>query len=165
MARLVIGLGTSHSPMLVTDASLWEERAISDHTNPELYDVDGNHRTYDELLRSGKTSKRKPSAAFGKKRSMDRNHLHRFGMPCRPPADRFVLRGVGAAPGIAGRNLCHAHDVLEDGVDAPEASARKNGGLAMCGRSLRLRLQLSIRNAREILLACGQSDAKCQYQN
>ena len=55
MAQLVIGLGTSHSPMLVTDASLWAERAISDHTNPELYDVDGNHRTYDELLRSGKT--------------------------------------------------------------------------------------------------------------
>jgi len=55
MARLVIGFGTSHSPMLVTDAPLWEERAISDHSNPELYDVEGNHCTYDELLRSGRS--------------------------------------------------------------------------------------------------------------
>jgi hypothetical protein len=54
MARLVIGLGTSHSPMVATGAPMWEERAISDHTSPELYDLDGNHCTYDELLRSGK---------------------------------------------------------------------------------------------------------------
>ena len=41
MARLVIGLGTSHSPMVVTDAPMWEQRAIADHTNPELYDIAG----------------------------------------------------------------------------------------------------------------------------
>jgi hypothetical protein len=57
-----------------------------------------------------------------------------------------VLRGVGAAPGIAGRNLLHVLDLIEDGVDAPEASARKDRGLAVCGRSLGLRLQ---RNARD----------------
>jgi Catalytic LigB subunit of aromatic ring-opening dioxygenase len=54
MARLVIGLGTSHSPMVATAAPMWEERAISDHASQELYDLDGNHCTYQELLRSGK---------------------------------------------------------------------------------------------------------------
>jgi hypothetical protein len=55
MARLVIGLGTSHSPMVATEAPLWEERAVSDRTNRELYDLEGNHCTYEELLSSGKT--------------------------------------------------------------------------------------------------------------
>lgn len=58
MAQLVIGLGTSHSPMVATEAPWWEERAISDRTNPELYDLDGNHCTYDELLRSGRNRER-----------------------------------------------------------------------------------------------------------
>jgi 3-O-methylgallate 3,4-dioxygenase len=38
-----------------TEAPLWKERAVSDHTNPELYDLEGNHCTYEELLRSGRT--------------------------------------------------------------------------------------------------------------
>ena len=58
MAQLVIGLGTSHSPMLVTDAPMWEERAISDRSNPELYDLEGNHCTYDDLVRCGKNYER-----------------------------------------------------------------------------------------------------------
>jgi catalytic LigB subunit of aromatic ring-opening dioxygenase len=55
MARLVIGLGSSHSPMVVTDAPMWEQRTISDHSNPDLYDLEGNHCTYEELQRSGRT--------------------------------------------------------------------------------------------------------------
>lgn len=58
MARLVIGLGTSHSPMVVTEAPMWEQRAISDHTSPDLYDLAGNHCTYEELARSGKSYER-----------------------------------------------------------------------------------------------------------
>lgn len=53
MARLVIGLGSSHSPMVVTDAPMWEQRAISDHSNPDLYDLEGHHCTYKDLERSG----------------------------------------------------------------------------------------------------------------
>jgi hypothetical protein len=49
MAELVLGLGTSHSPLVATEAPMWEQRAISDCSNPELYDLDGNLRTYDEL--------------------------------------------------------------------------------------------------------------------
>ena len=30
MAQVVIGLGTSHSPLVVTEARMWEQRAISD---------------------------------------------------------------------------------------------------------------------------------------
>ena len=69
MARLVIGLGSSHSPMVVTDAPMWEQRAIVDHTSPDLYDLAGNHCTYEELARSGKSYEREcrldhPSARF-----------------------------------------------------------------------------------------------------
>ena len=53
MARLVIGLGSSHSPMVVTDAPMWEQRAISDHSDPDLYDLEGHHCTYEDLERSG----------------------------------------------------------------------------------------------------------------
>ena len=53
MARLVIGLGSSHSPMVVTDAPMWEQRAISDHSNPDLYDLEGHHCTYEDLEHSG----------------------------------------------------------------------------------------------------------------
>lgn len=53
MARLVIGLGSSHSPMVVTEAPMWEQRAISDHYNPDLYDLEGQHCTYEDLERSG----------------------------------------------------------------------------------------------------------------
>ena len=31
---------------------MWEQRAISDHSNPELYDLDGNLRSYEELARA-----------------------------------------------------------------------------------------------------------------
>ncbi len=42
MAQIVIGIGTSHSPLCATEAPMWEQRAISDHSNPELYDLNGN---------------------------------------------------------------------------------------------------------------------------
>jgi hypothetical protein len=61
MAELVLGLGTSHSPLVATEAPMWEQRAISDCSNPELYDLDGNLRTYDELARINRSYTREAS--------------------------------------------------------------------------------------------------------
>jgi hypothetical protein len=52
MANLVGAIGTSHSPMLLTNPRLWRARAAQDLTNPELFDNDGNHVSYDELAQS-----------------------------------------------------------------------------------------------------------------
>jgi len=44
-------------------------------------------------------------------------------------ADEFVFGGVGCAAGVSGGGADYAFDVLEDGLDSPEASAGKDGGL------------------------------------
>jgi len=40
---------------------MWEQRAISDRSNPELYDSDGNLRSYEELARSNRSYAREAS--------------------------------------------------------------------------------------------------------
>ncbi|MGH7932087.1 MAG: hypothetical protein ACREQN_02860, partial [Candidatus Binataceae bacterium] len=49
MAKVVLGLGTSHSPLVVTNASMWEARAASDRHATDLIDRDGRIRTYAEI--------------------------------------------------------------------------------------------------------------------
>src|SRR3712207_5083068 len=49
MATIVGAIGTSHSPMLLTNPRLWRERAAQDRSNKELYDTSGRHVTFDEL--------------------------------------------------------------------------------------------------------------------
>jgi hypothetical protein len=49
MATIVGAIGTSHSPMLLTNPRLWRERAAQDTRNKELFDNAGTHVTYDEL--------------------------------------------------------------------------------------------------------------------
>src|SRR5690349_11196471 len=51
MAKIVVGLGTSHSPMLNLTPDIWDQRAKEDQRNPMLYRVpDGTHVTYDQLM-------------------------------------------------------------------------------------------------------------------
>ena len=50
MARIVLGLGTSHSPMLSTPPELWPLHVERDRQNPALLAGDGTFHTYDELL-------------------------------------------------------------------------------------------------------------------
>jgi hypothetical protein len=69
MAQLVLGLGTSHSPLVATEAPMWEQRAISDRSNPELYDLDGIHRTYDQLAQAGRSYAREASLEHLKEQS------------------------------------------------------------------------------------------------
>ncbi|MDA1129020.1 MAG: extradiol ring-cleavage dioxygenase [Chloroflexi bacterium] len=53
MAEIVLGLGTSHSPMLSLPGELWGEYAARDKGNPMLLSLDdGRTVTYDELLAS-----------------------------------------------------------------------------------------------------------------
>jgi|HigsolmetaAR201D_1030396.scaffolds.fasta_scaffold11010_3 hypothetical protein len=52
MARIVLGVGTSHSPMLTLRPDQWEEYAAGDRTNDELvYPPEGVIRTFEEGLR------------------------------------------------------------------------------------------------------------------
>lgn len=51
MARIVLGLGTSHSPQLSIPAEAWRQRGEEDRRNQTLYRVpDGRHVNYDELM-------------------------------------------------------------------------------------------------------------------
>ena len=50
MARIVLGMGTPHSPQLSTPPELWAEHAKRDMNNPALYAPDGKIYTYEQLL-------------------------------------------------------------------------------------------------------------------
>jgi 3-O-methylgallate 3,4-dioxygenase len=50
MARIVLGLGSSHSPQLSTPPELWPLHGERDKRNPGLLDRDGTHLSYDDLL-------------------------------------------------------------------------------------------------------------------
>ena len=90
MAKLVLGLGTSHSPLVATDAPMWEQRAISDRSNPELYDLEGNHRTYDELARSGRSYEREASL----------EHLTQQSRRVQAALDRLAADLAAARPDV-----------------------------------------------------------------
>jgi hypothetical protein len=50
MARIVLGIGTSHSPMLTLDGDDWHNRAAADRANTKLSLADGRHVDYDTLV-------------------------------------------------------------------------------------------------------------------
>ena len=50
MAQIVLGIGTSHTPMLNLTAEQWQHRAAVDRANPELNMSDGRRLSYEELL-------------------------------------------------------------------------------------------------------------------
>lgn len=50
MARIVLGMGTPHSPQLSTPPELWAEHAKRDMNNPALHAPDGQVYTYEQLL-------------------------------------------------------------------------------------------------------------------
>lgn len=49
MARIVLGLGSSHTPLLTLPAEEWAHRAAADYANPELNLSDGRRVTYGQL--------------------------------------------------------------------------------------------------------------------
>ncbi|MDB5684014.1 MAG: extradiol ring-cleavage dioxygenase [Sphingomonas bacterium] len=50
MARIVMGIGTSHTPMLTLESDDWVHRAADDLRNAKLNQSDGTWISYDELL-------------------------------------------------------------------------------------------------------------------
>lgn len=50
MARIVLGLGSSHTPQLSTNIEWWDDHANRDRRNPNLLGRDGQMHTFDELL-------------------------------------------------------------------------------------------------------------------
>ena len=50
MARVVLGLGTSHSPLLVLGGAQWEFRSADDRRNKSLNTLDGRLVSYDDLV-------------------------------------------------------------------------------------------------------------------
>ena len=50
MAKIVLGVGTSHSPMLSTPAEQWPEHVKRDLANTKLWAWDGKPHTYEEMV-------------------------------------------------------------------------------------------------------------------
>ncbi|MFI5266020.1 MAG: protocatechuate 3,4-dioxygenase, partial [Chloroflexota bacterium] len=50
MARIVLGLGTSHTPQLSSPVESWPQHGENDKKNPWLFDRAGKRVTYDEVL-------------------------------------------------------------------------------------------------------------------
>jgi len=60
MAEIILGLGTSHSPLLSVPNGLWAEYGQRDKENQTLYRIpDGKHVNYEELLSQADPSIRK----------------------------------------------------------------------------------------------------------
>ena len=51
MAKLVLGIGTSHTPMLNAPPTDWPRFIERDTQRTNLLDVDGNHTTYEAQLK------------------------------------------------------------------------------------------------------------------
>jgi len=50
MARTVLGIGTSHSPLLVLGGAQWEFRSKDDRRSKSLNTLDGRLVSYDDLV-------------------------------------------------------------------------------------------------------------------
>jgi hypothetical protein len=50
MARITLGIGTSHSPILILAGDRWEHRSRDDRRNKSLFGLDGRKLSYDELV-------------------------------------------------------------------------------------------------------------------
>lgn len=50
MAEIVLGIGTSHGPMLVTEVAEWKQRLAADHADAHLWR--GREWTFDELVQA-----------------------------------------------------------------------------------------------------------------
>ncbi|CAM5462423.1 DODA-type extradiol aromatic ring-opening family dioxygenase [Eoetvoesiella caeni] len=50
MAKIILGIGASHTPLLTLSTSQWQHRAAADYANEQLNMSDGRLMTYSELL-------------------------------------------------------------------------------------------------------------------
>ena len=107
MAKIVLGVGTSHSPLLVLGSSEWEFRSQDDRGNKSLNTLDGRLMSYDALV-----------AERGE----------RYGAQCAPGAfPGLAARAEAALDRIAATIRSAAPDVLlVVGDDQGELFGRDN---------------------------------------
>lgn len=91
MARIVLGLGTSHSPLLTLDGSRWAERAADDLRSRSLNTSDGRWLTYDQLR--AEVGDRYASVST-------REHFIAKAAICQSALDRLAAELAAAAPDI-----------------------------------------------------------------
>jgi hypothetical protein len=92
MAQIVMGLGTSHSPLLTLEGARWGERAADDFLNQRLNLSDGRWVSYDEL-----------AAEVGNKYASVATNEQFIAKAkiCQAALDRMSATLVEAAPDIA----------------------------------------------------------------
>lgn len=91
MARIVLGIGTSHTPLFTLDSSEWKHRAEADYANPKLNLSDGRLLTYPELL--GEVGPRYAEVARPEE-------LQRKAALCEAALDRLADALAAAAPDV-----------------------------------------------------------------
>lgn len=91
MARIVLGLGASHTPLLTLTAQQWQHRAAVDLANKELNLSDGRFVSYDQLL-----------AEVGPRHADVVSHdvLARKEQACQQGLDRLADALAQAAPDV-----------------------------------------------------------------
>lgn len=97
MARIVLGLGTSHSPQLSIPPEAWRQRGEEDRRNQTLYRVpDGKHVTFDELLAEADPSimKELTDEVFQRRHQQNQRGLERVA-DALAEADPDVLVVIG----------------------------------------------------------------------
>src|SRR5690242_550816 len=80
MAQLVIGIGTSHTPMLISDSALWARRARDDMRAQNLYDTEGRLCSYAKLSEQVKDRYAEEATLenFSRKAAAAQNALNRL---------------------------------------------------------------------------------------
>ena len=81
MARIVLGLGTSHTPLLAIEPQKWNDYIVRDYTSRRLNMSDGTWLSYEELnqLRNGRYADITDVATFTKKSDICQRALDRLG--------------------------------------------------------------------------------------
>lgn len=92
MARIVLGIASSHTPLLAMTADHWAQRAAADHANPALNLSDGRLLTYEQLL-----------AEVGPRYAdiVTPEVLQRKAAACQAALDRLAAAVAEAAPDLA----------------------------------------------------------------
>ena len=88
MASIVLGVGTSHTPMLYTEPHDWPQYETRDR-RMELLDRDGNVRAYDDLARE---------AGPEVERALTPEHLASSYQACQSHLDRVAMAVAETAP-------------------------------------------------------------------
>jgi hypothetical protein len=91
VARIVLGIGTSHTPMLTLEAHDWAHRAAADYSNEKLNLSDGRWLSYRELQQE--VGDRYAAAALPQE-------LARQAEVCERALDRLVALVEDAAPDV-----------------------------------------------------------------